>query len=96
MEWMKLNVKFSRILNPAILNAEWVGFQGDSEYVDENGVTQMGYWSFLDILQDEPTDDDWNLEDEVDDSVLYEDKWLFRIVNSKGNVCVVKFSYRRD
>lgn len=89
-------VKFRELVNPLILDAEWVGFSGNSEYKREDGEYAMGYWNFLGIAEDEATDDDWSLDDEIDDSILYEDKWLFRIVNGKGNVCIVKFIYHKE
>lgn len=86
-------VRFRQLLNPLILNEGWIGFQGDSEFKGEDGKLHMGYWSFLGILDDAPTDNDWDMDDEIDDSVLYEEKWAFKVINSKGQVCVVKFKY---
>lgn len=89
-------VKISQICNTYILDDEWVRFQGDSEYQDENGEWQMGYWSFLGIVDDVPEDAIiLGFNDEVEEDVLYKDL-AFAIRNNNGNICVVKFHYRRD
>lgn len=86
-------VKISELLNPLILNDEWVHFQGDSEYYNNDGDLKMGYWSFLGLSDDEPTENDWNLEDEIPEEAIYDDKYHFKVINAKGNVCVVQFHY---
>ena len=88
-------VKISSLLNSGILNAEWVGFQGDSEFIDENGELQLGYWSFLGISDEKPSDDDWELDGEIPEEALYDEKWLFKVINKKGRVCIVRFSYTK-
>lgn len=85
-------VKIRDVLNPLILNDEWVGFNGDSEYEHPQLGLMMGGWTFHEILNDAPTDNDWNLDDEIPDEALYRD-YLFKIVNGNGNVCVVQFHY---
>lgn len=42
-------VKFRDLINPAILNAGWIGFNGDSEYISEDGELMYGNWTFVDI-----------------------------------------------
>ena len=89
-------VKISQICNTLILDDEWVRFQGDSEYKDEEGNWHMGYWSFLGIVDDVPADAIiLDFDDEVDEKFLYEDL-AFAIRNSNGNICVVKFHYRKE
>ena len=83
-------VQFKDLINVGILNAEWVGFQGDSEYVDENGEVQLGYWSFVEVL-DESADYPWTVNDKIPVKEL--NNWLFKIKNSKNHTCVVKFNY---
>ena len=85
-------VKFSTILNPLILDAGIVGFNGDSEYLHPERGVMMGSWIFHEILEDAPSDNDWNLDDEIPDEVLY-NQHLFKIINNKGAVCVVQFLY---
>lgn len=86
-------VKFSRILNTSILNNEkWIGFQGDSEYEHPTLGLMMGYWSFLGVSEDAPSENDWELDDEIEDTVLYKD-YLFKVINAKGTVCIVQFHY---
>ena len=90
-----MDVKISDVLNPEILNSEWVGFQGDSEYVDEQGNVQMGYWSFVDIIDDPQDTIPWELGDEVPEESLYKN-YRFIIKNKKDHICVVKFHYRGE
>ena len=88
-------VKFKQLVNPLILNDGWEGFQGNSEFKGKKGKLHMGYWSFLGILDDEPTADDWKLEDDIEEEIFLTvcGEWNFRIINAHGQVCAVKFSY---
>lgn len=89
-------VKISDILNPSILNSEWVGFQGDSEYQDANGDWHLGYWSFVGITEDSKGEIPWNLDDEVPENAIYVNDLTFVVKNNKDHICLVKFHYRRD
>lgn len=89
-------VKISQICNTYILDDEWIHFQGDSEYKDDDGELHLGYWSFIGIVDDVPEDAIiLGFNDEVEEDVLYKDL-AFAIRNNNGNICVVKFHYRRD
>ncbi|WP_405265312.1 hypothetical protein [Methanobrevibacter sp.] len=87
-------IKFRELVNYFILNDEKVGFQGDSEYQDENGEIRMGYWSFLDIFGVEYSymNDYFTLDDEIDDSELLE-KSIWKIKNDNGVICLVEIVY---
>ena len=96
-------VKISQLLNPLILNAEWVNFQGDSEFKSEDGEWKMGAWSFIAIIDDESKVAEieekysgWHLDDDFpEDAVFNQDKNI-PVYNSKGQLCVVQFHYRGD
>lgn len=90
-----MNVKIKNVINPHILNEEWIGFHGDSEYVDENGVIQMGYWNFLGITDNTQGEVPWDLDDEIPEKVLYSD-YLVPVLNKNGNICVVEFMYKKE
>ena len=95
-EWgIIMYIKISTLLNSSILNEEWVGFQGDSEYFDADGELQFGNWTFVGITEDTKGEIPLDLDDEIPEEALYGD-YLFIIKNSNGNVCVVKFGYRSD
>ena len=76
-------VQFKDLINVGILNAEWVGFQGDSEYVDENGEVQLGYWSFVEVL-DEPADYPWTINDKIPKTVKTTLVWSNSIIKVNG------------
>lgn len=88
-------VRFRQLLNPLILNEGWIGFQGDSEFKGEDGELHMGYWSFLGILDDAPTDNDWELDDEIEEGLFLAvcKGWKFKVVNDHRQVCAVEFHY---
>ena len=52
-----MKIKFRELVNPLILNEGYdkVGFQGDSEYIREDGSVKMGFWEFVDVMIAEPT-----------------------------------------
>lgn len=94
-----MKVKFSQLLNSGILDEEWIGFQGDSEYISESGEIQMGYWSFKNIIDKDyvsgikkeyPT---FNLNDEIDEEEIFNQELSFLIWNNKDSLCVVQFHY---
>lgn len=90
-------VKFRELVNPVILNAGWVNFNGDSEFIDANGEYQLGNWSFLDIIDDEDsrTRDNFVLDDEIDEEEVY-DSTPWAVENDKGQLCIIQINYRRD
>jgi len=88
-------VKINQIINSSILNSEWIGFQGDSEYIDDDGNLQFGAWSFIGITDDTQEESPFDLDDEIDEEALY-GNYLVPIRNKKDNICVVEFHYRRD
>ena len=97
MNWKgvkKMMIKLRDLLNPLILNDGWVGFQGNSEYVLENGEVRMGYWTFLDIIDagDAHKKDNFTLDDEIDESELLDDI-TWKVENDIGQLCVVQFTY---
>lgn len=90
-----MKIKFRELINPYILNDEWVGFCGDSEYVNEDGQLKMGYWEFLSIIEtkDAPVGNKFTLDDEIDDSELQHNlEW--EVENDKGTVCMVRIIYK--
>ena len=89
---ISMMVKIRDVLNPLILDAGWVGFNGDSEYEHPKFGLMMGGWTFHEMTDDEPTDNDWDLDDEIPDEALYKDH-LFKVINGKGAVCIVQFHY---
>lgn len=82
-------------MNPSILNDEWVGFLGDSEYQSSDGL-KMSYWSFVGITDKVPSDAViLTVDDCIDDSELFVDQF-FAVENKKQHICVVKFHYGDD
>ena len=86
-----MNVKIERVINAGILNSEWIGFSGDSEYEDENGELQLGYWNFIGITEDTNGEIPFDLTDEIPEEAIHGD-CLIPIKNNKGNICVIKFT----
>ena len=89
-----MKIKLRDLLNPLILNDRWVGFQGNSEYVLEDGEVRMGYWTFLDAMDidDAHEGNHLTLDYEIDDSILVgETRW--EVENDNGVLCTVQFVY---
>ena len=84
-----MDVKIERLINSSILNSEWIGFSGDSEYEDENGELQLGYWNFIGITEDTNEETPFDLTDEIPEEALKGD-FLIPIKNNKDHICVVK------
>lgn len=89
-----MKVKFRELLNPLILDEEWIGFQGDSEYMNADGELVFGYWEFHEVdeyghINRVP----YKLDDMIEDYLLCNNDSLFIIENDKGVVCKVKFIY---
>ena len=85
-------VEVRKLLNHFILDDGWVMFQGDSEYVNEDGELVYGMWTFHCIL-DGYVGDFLSLDSLIDDSVLFGDECLLKIRNDRGKVCLVEFHY---
>ena len=100
-----MKIKFRDLVNPTIVNAEWIGFNGDSEYKKDDDV-KMGSWSLIDIdydaisnkelsdvyLEDESVGVNWNLDDSIPESLL--NKGLtFEVENDKGHLCLIQLNY---
>lgn len=83
---------FRELVNPAILNDEdMVGFFGDSEYENVDGKLIMGYWTFVDVLKDEPVrDTDWNLDSVIEEETLWDGIQNYLVRNDNGTLCEIK------
>lgn len=97
-----MKIQLRKLLNSGILNAGWVGFFGDSEYVKEDGEVKFGYWSFTGIVdkKDEQMINEkygiFSLDDEVDEEDIQDNNLDFPIWNDKGQLCAVQFTYGSD
>ena len=88
-------VKFKELVNTSILDDEkWVGFFGDSEYINDNGEVVMGYWSFDGINN--------NIEEDLSntyDMELSEDELTgqkgYTLLNSKSTICLITLYYNK-
>ena len=91
-----LMLKFRDLINPAILNDEdMVGFQGDSEYTNEDEELIMGSWSYIDAMNDGTPvrEEDWNLDSEIKESTLYDNIQYYDVVNDNGTLCEIKLNF---
>lgn len=84
-------VKIRELINPSILNAGWVGFQGDSEFVDENDELQMGSWTFVEMSDQHQIS--WGLDAEVGNDKVFNSPWTFWVQNEMGKSCKVTLTY---
>jgi len=92
-------LKFRDLVNPNVLyDEDMKGFQGDSEYVREDGRLMFGSWTFTDVYGTEDIkDDDWTLDSEIDEEMLYNSEIQhYLVVNEKGVLCEIKLDYRRN
>lgn len=96
-------VRFNQILNPLILADKWVGFNGDSEFINEDGELMMGSWTFVGILDESAIDSVekkygiFDLDDEINEDALIDQELMFPVWDAKKNfVCAVQFHYRGD
>ena len=88
-------VKIRDLVNTTLLNERFVGFQGDSEFLDkEEGEYKLGYWAFLGIDADIRTT--LTLDTEIHKSVLGLDGVIFVVKNDNGRTCIIRFYYDGD
>ena len=90
-----LMIKISHLINSSILNSEWVGFSGDSEFVDSDGELQLGYWNFIGITDETKGETPFELEDEISEEAVYGD-YTVLIRNKKNHICMVQFKYVKE
>ena len=66
-----MKIKFRELVNPLILNEGYdkVGFQGDSEYLREDGSVKMGCWEFVDVMVAEMTNSEL-LEEQLEEGEI--------------------------
>ena len=88
-------IKIERLINSSILNSEWVGFSGDSEFVDSDGELQMGYWNFIGITKETKGETPFEIEDKIPEEAIY-GNFTVLIRNKKDHVCMVEFKYVKE
>lgn len=93
-------VKISTLINPLILAEKWVGFNGDSEFIDSDGELQMGSWSFVGILKDEDIEsvDEkygiFSLDDEIKEEDVFNNENLIPVWDKNRQfVACIKIHY---
>lgn len=101
-----MNVKFRDLVNPLILNAGWIGFCGDSEYINPNDdidPVKMGGWSFQGIVPDKYVENieekyaTFILDDEINECEIYDQDLAFLIWNdNETKLNIVKFHYSEN
>lgn len=84
-------VQIRDLINTSILNSEWVGFNGDSEYIDEDGELQMGSWTFLEVSSKQEAH--YGLDAEVGNDKIFNSPWTFWVQNDNGTSCKVQLNY---
>ena len=94
-----MKVTFRDLVNPSIINDEsYVGFQGDSEFVDQTGELRFGTWTFKNALH-MPNDPDYNdktLDSTVHENLLFGAYNPFRVYNDHGVLCIIEIQYHRE
>lgn len=88
-------VAIKRLINTSILNSEWVGFQGDSEFEDEKGNLQLGYWTFK-AINENCFGTPYTIEDEINEANIYGNPCKLQIKNENGNICNVELHYTQS
>lgn len=92
-----MRIPLRNLINPNILNDKsYIGFQGDSEFVDENGKIHFGTWTYknnLGLLEIDNTD--WTLDSKVHENLLFGAFNPFEIFNDDGELCIVEIQYHR-
>lgn len=87
-------VKFKELVNTSILDSEkWVGFFGDSEYINDNGEVVMGYWSFDGINNNLIPELSNTYEMELSEEEITGKKG-YTLLNSKGTICLITLYYK--
>lgn len=87
-------VKFKELVNTSILDSEkWVGFFGDSEYMNDNGEVVMGYWSFDGINNNLIPELSNTYEMELSEEEITGKKG-YTLLNSKGTICLITLYYK--
>ena len=96
-------IKISSLINPFIIADQWVGFNGDSEFIDLNGELQMGSWTYAGVLKDEDIDyvDEkygiFSLDDEIPEQAVFDNEKLIPVWDAhKQFVACIQINYRRD
>lgn len=85
------------LLNPTILNNEWVGFFGDSEFINKNGELIMGAWTFNTLFDGWLRDVEYpTLDTEVDEDEISKGNHYVELFNDNGDLCGVEFLYGDD
>ncbi len=88
-------VKFRRLVNTCILNeTDWIGFLGDSEYVNQYDEIVMGYWVWLDDAEEGP-ETIYCLDDEIEDDEVFQCN-TYRIRNDNGEICIIRLLYDEE
>lgn len=70
-----MKIKFRDLVNPTIVNAEWIGFNGDSEYKKDDDV-KMGSWSLIDIDYDAISNNELLELDLEDGTITNEEEFI--------------------
>lgn len=85
-------VKIRELINTSILNSEWVGFNGDSEFIDENGELQMGSWTFLEMSSKQEVH--YGLNAEISNDKIFNNPCIIWVQNDKGHSCKIQLNYK--
>lgn len=88
-------IAIKQLINPNILDNEWEGFFGDSEYIAEDGSVKLGYWTLCKVLDDEKNEEVFTVNDKIDEKNITAETYL-KIINSNNNLCLVKLMYNGD
>lgn len=90
-------VKFRELINTSILNDEkWIGFLGDSEYVNDKGELVMGMWAFIDVI-DNSQKTYITLDANISEEMIKDwNNWNWLVMNDNGHKCEIKLFYNVD
>lgn len=93
-------VTISTLINPLILADKWVGFNGDSEFIDSDGELQMGCWTYEGILDENDigyVDEKYgifDLDDEIEEEDVFDNENLIPVWDkNKQFVACIKIHY---
>ena len=85
-------VTFRELINGTILNeAKWIGFMGDSEFINKDGEIVMGYWVFVDIIKENTTS--LTLDSEIEELEPMGKEYIYILKNDNGITCMIKLLY---